>query len=405
MRAVYGVLFAASCLAAPTPLGAQPSLAVQNTQILVHGGVVDISYDLIVPVAQTFAVALEISQDGGRTYDVRPRTVSGDIGPGISSGVGKKIVWEAATDTDALEFNAYRFRVKATPERTGPTAPEGSVQPIPSAGRGVVVVTTTPAGAAVVVDGQPRGSTPLTLDDLSGGHRIVLSKDGYEDSTIKVYVTSRTNEKINKTLKQAVSNTQPAAGGIVSVTTIPAGVAVFVDGHPRGSTPLTLKDLPHGTHRIVLSMEGYADKKITVYVTKRTNQKINEALKPSAEWEYAARAGSDTAYWWGVDVDASRVAKLGTAPNQAASRSPWGTVAMAGGVWQWTSTLYRRYPYRLDDGREQREADGPRVKRGGAWNSGAVFLRAANRSSERPGLTSDALGFRCEFLLSGGWGV
>jgi formylglycine-generating enzyme required for sulfatase activity len=118
-------------------------------------------------------------------------------------------------------------------------------------------------------------------------------------------------------------------------------------------------------------------------------------LPTEAEWEYAARAGSETAYWWGVDVDASRVAKLGPAADQAASRSPWGTVAMAGGVWEWTSTLYRAYPYRSDDGREQREGDGRRVKRGGAANSGPAFLRAANRSSERPEFTSDMLGFRC----------
>jgi len=123
-------------------------------------------------------------------------------------------------------------------------------------------------------------------------------------------------------------------------------------------------------------------------------QWAGKRLPTEVEWEYAARAGMETPYWWGTDVDTDRIA-LPSARSRELSRSPWRTTSMLGSVWEWTSTIYRPYPYVADDGREDPDGSGPRVKRGGAWNSGAAFLRAANRSSEPPELTSDLLGFRC----------
>ena len=118
-------------------------------------------------------------------------------------------------------------------------------------------------------------------------------------------------------------------------------------------------------------------------------------LPTEAEWEIAARAGTRTPYWWGAAFDPARVAPFGRTSGNAGLVSPNGTVAMLGGVWEWTSSLYRAYPYTANDGREDPDATGRRVKRGGAWNSGARFLRAANRSSESPEITSSELGFRC----------
>ena len=117
-------------------------------------------------------------------------------------------------------------------------------------------------------------------------------------------------------------------------------------------------------------------------------------LPTEVEWEYAARSGTQTPYWWGAEFDSSRIA-LPSADSSEQLRSPWGALSMLGSVWEWTATWYRPYPYSAADGREDPEGAGRRVKRGGAWNSGATFVRAANRSSELAELTSDLLGFRC----------
>ena len=67
---------------------------------------------------------------------------------------------------------------------------------------------------------------------------------------------------------------------------------------------------------------------------------------------------------------------------------------MAGNAWQWTSSLYRSYPYRADDGREDPNAGGERVARGGSQSSSAELLRSTYRNvalttlrSARPPIT------------------
>jgi formylglycine-generating enzyme len=119
-------------------------------------------------------------------------------------------------------------------------------------------------------------------------------------------------------------------------------------------------------------------------------------LPTEAEWEYACRAGTATAYWWGAAFDGSR-ANNGAAPlsvGREASRNPWGLSDMLGNVWQWTSAAYETYPYQAD-ARENPRADGNRTVRGGAWGKGEAFLRSANRSSLPPRTTNEQTGFRC----------
>lgn len=123
-------------------------------------------------------------------------------------------------------------------------------------------------------------------------------------------------------------------------------------------------------------------------------------LPTEAEWEYAARAGTSSTYWWGDSFDPNRVSSdASDSPAPVERRSPWGLVDMIGGVWEWTSTLYSPtlfpYPYRADDGREDLGViDGRRVVRGGYWGSAPRFLRVANRSAEPQVTTGSTLGFR-----------
>jgi sulfatase modifying factor 1 len=113
-------------------------------------------------------------------------------------------------------------------------------------------------------------------------------------------------------------------------------------------------------------------------------------LATEAEWEYLARAGTTTRYWWGQTFDATRLRVTGDLESR---QSPWGLQGMLGSVWEWTSSLYGAYPY--DATRMEGESLGRRVVRGGSSDSGEQFVRAANRNSEVPTLTSDLIGFRC----------
>jgi hypothetical protein len=87
------------------------------------------------------------------------------------------------------------------------------------AGSGSLSVTTTPAGAAVYVDGVQRGVSPATIPGLSAGsHTVLLKLDGYQDLSTPVPITAGTMNEFSTGLAPL-----PAGGTVVPATTA-AGV-------------------------------------------------------------------------------------------------------------------------------------------------------------------------------------
>ena len=129
-------------------------------------------------------------------------------------------------------------------------------------------------------------------------------------------------------------------------------------------------------------------------------QWAEKRLPTEAEWEYAARAGTSTAYWWGDTFDESRANEDRNASGpvgKARHTNAWGLADITGNVWEWTSSAYQPYPYRADDGREDpnKGGDVPRVLRGGSWVDAPRILRSANRLSFDPRGADVNIGFRC----------
>lgn len=110
-------------------------------------------------------------------------------------------------------------------------------------------------------------------------------------------------------------------------------------------------------------------------------------LPTEAQWEYAARAGTETKYWWGNQIGRNRANCDGcgsrwdneqTAPVGLFAANPFGLHDTAGNVWEWTCSEYTE----TYEGSEQscvsnNRADSP-VLRGGSWNNNPRNLRAAN---------------------------
>ena len=83
-----------------------------------------------------------------------------------------------------------------------------------------------------------------------------------------------------------------------------------------------------------------------------------------------------------------------------AGASPYGVLDMAGNGWEWTSSLYRPYPYSATDGRENPDADSDleRATRGGGQDNGADEITATYRGrglSREPRSGHHNIGFRC----------
>ncbi len=132
-------------------------------------------------------------------------------------------------------------------------------------------------------------------------------------------------------------------------------------------------------------------------------------LPTEAEWEYACRAGTATAYYFG-DNPAKLSAyawfdkNSGGHPHPVGQREPnaWGLYDMSGNLWQWCNDFYRVDYYQ---GSPQENPRGPdqgqtKVVRGGAWRFSAESCRSGYRYNENPGYSDvcfgyDIYGFRC----------
>ncbi|MBM4121853.1 MAG: formylglycine-generating enzyme family protein [Nitrospira sp.] len=140
-------------------------------------------------------------------------------------------------------------------------------------------------------------------------------------------------------------------------------------------------------------------------------------LPTEAEWEYAARAGTQTRTWWGNGHPGSRrVANLAdesaknllapvltgyddgyarTAPVGSYEANPWGVQDSIGNVSEWTADWFGGY-----SGGQERNPRGPsngqsRVVRGGSWYRYARAVRSAFRDWNNPSVWYNNNGFRC----------
>jgi serine/threonine protein kinase len=124
---------------------------------------------------------------------------------------------------------------------------------------GTLALQTNPAGATVVIDGQQRGATPLSLQLKPGRHVVELVTDG-DVRTIPVMITPGGQFSHSIEIPRATS-----ALGELQIRTEPAGAQVSIDGRPLGKSPLTAEGLSPGPHTVVLENElGPVTQRVTI---------------------------------------------------------------------------------------------------------------------------------------------
>ena len=125
-------------------------------------------------------------------------------------------------------------------------------------------------------------------------------------------------------------------------------------------------------------------------------------LPTEAQWEYACRAGTTTAYSWGDSISASDAnydENIGqTADVGQYSANPWGFFDMHGNVLEWTADRYANYSSGAQTDPEGSATGSTRVYRGGCWsNNSGSYLRSARRSNDTPRTRGSSFGFRVGF--------
>jgi formylglycine-generating enzyme required for sulfatase activity len=126
-------------------------------------------------------------------------------------------------------------------------------------------------------------------------------------------------------------------------------------------------------------------------------------LPTEAEWEYACRAGTKTAFSFGDDEGklgdyAWYFGNSGTTTHEVGTRkpNPWGLYDMHGNVWQWCSDFYGAYQGDETDpkGPKQGSDTTSRVLRGGSWDIDPWVCRSGFRIWNAPGYRDLNFGFR-----------
>ena len=132
-------------------------------------------------------------------------------------------------------------------------------------------------------------------------------------------------------------------------------------------------------------------------------------LPTEAEWEYACRAATRTAYFFGDTPSklgdyAWLDRNSGGHPRPVAQKqpNPWGLYDICGNVWEWCNDFYKVDYYQAAPQQDPRgpETGETKVVRGGAWRFGEQCCRSGYRYNESPGYADvcfgyDIYGFRC----------
>lgn len=130
---------------------------------------------------------------------------------------------------------------------------------------GVIRVETTPQGAGVVLNGVPRGRTPVTVENVPKGNAVLqLSMNGYKDVVVSGIV-------VNAGDNQTISRVLEAVPGALILSSIPAKARFYINNEFRGEDPLVLKQLEPGEYDVRAEYPGYAPLTKTVSIGKGTS--------------------------------------------------------------------------------------------------------------------------------------
>ncbi len=133
--------------------------------------------------------------------------------------------------------------------------------------KGILVVETDPVdGAAVYIDGERYGQTPMTLYGAlsTGRHTLRIDHPQYQTVTEKIITVPGKKVAVKKTLIPAFAT--------ISVTTEPVDADVYLDGRPVGTAPLTYARIPVGSE-VTVSFRHPETERMSIPLTLKKNEK------------------------------------------------------------------------------------------------------------------------------------
>jgi len=316
---------------------------VRASQRTDSSGMVDVYYDLT-GASGSVKVDVLFSNDNGANWNVIPAQglLSGDVGPGVSNGSNRHIVWDAGRDRALVYWTQTKAKVRA--------AELGQTITIMLPGNVPLEMVRIPAGTFLMGSGYDPDPNYRNTSEAPQ-HNVNIAYDFY-----------MCKYEITQAQWWAVMGNAPSTSQYGNGPTYPVQTISWND--------------------------------CQAFIAKLATLGIGTFRLPSeTEWEYACRAGSTTRFHFGDDPallpdyawftsnSSNTTHPVGQKPPNA-----FGLYDMLGNVWEWTQDWYHsNYDGAPTDGSAWETPSGSsRVLRGGAFYSGATNCRAASRDGYTP---------------------
>lgn len=337
-----------------------------------------ITYDLYDPQEKTNDVMVQISDDQGKNWDIFPsaESLSGDI-HGVKPGKGKNIVWKAGDEFQ--RFSPEVFQVRLVLIHIVGSASSNTSRIDPS-------IQATREAKNVEKENQ------LELDQVKNLPSTMVGKDG----AILVLVPAG-YFTMGSPQNEGQVDEHPAHQVWVSSFYMDQTLVTF-DQYDK-FCDITGKEKPldgYLRYKVPSTHWGRGRRPVLNLTWKEADAYCKWAggrLPTEAEWEKAARGGTETPFFWGKDAgQASDYAwydldsQYKTWPVGQLKPNPYGLYDIVGNLWEWVSDWYSAnyYPASSD-----RDPTGPaegklKVLRGGSFANGDDCLQSAHRSGWDP---------------------
>jgi formylglycine-generating enzyme required for sulfatase activity/serine/threonine protein kinase len=114
-------------------------------------------------------------------------------------------------------------------------------------------ITSEPSGAEIVVDGKPRGRTPLKIELPARAHEVGAHLDGWAEQRQQFVIAPQKENAAHFVF----------ANGSVKITSAPGGATVIAHGRELGQTPLVIEEVKPGNVSYELRLSGYKPGSVT----------------------------------------------------------------------------------------------------------------------------------------------
>jgi hypothetical protein len=146
---------------------------------------------------------------------------------------------------------------------------------------GALSINSNPKGAKVYLDNDYKGETPLELKNVeTGQYSLRITLPGYEDWTSTVVILPILTVRISTDLTPK----EVKEFGAISVNSNPQGARVYLDNAYKGNTPLNIRDITVGRHKIRIMLSGYEEWTSDITVSSSRVARISADLKPQEEY-------------------------------------------------------------------------------------------------------------------------